>query len=83
MACPKLQLNRLARWAAIRIGTLAIDGGFVGAVASAEEAHAVQLELDISSAAEWKDSIPPESVLDVCEEMLDLADEIAAQGDVR
>jgi len=79
-----LHLNRLSKWAAIRIR--------VGVVSTGSESLkypvigeqvATRLEVDISTAAERADDIPRQLHVGLLDELVELGNEIANNGDVR
>lgn len=76
-----LQLNRLAKWAAIRVGVLTVDAASSGVSHDYGE-HAIQLELDMSTEADRTTSVPAGTEGPLVKELESLAAEIAAHGDV-
>jgi hypothetical protein len=82
-----LKINRLSRWAFLRseVVRLLIDsGGPVLAKRSVpQKDYACTLELDVNTAPEFSASLPKEKLLQLFDELLGLAEEIASKGDVK
>ena len=78
-----LQVNRLSKWsvAVLRSGMVAIRGRSADLMPG-PECFACRLELDINTAADYQDELPSSGLVRVFEELVDLAMEIAQQGDV-
>jgi hypothetical protein len=75
---PELWINRLSKWTWLPLGVVnAKDGKLVFPSGSA-----CLLELDINTAPEFQGTLPHELYVPLFEEMVDLAAEIAARGDV-
>jgi hypothetical protein len=75
---PRVQLNRLSKWMWLPLGELrVVDGKLVEPPESA-----CLLELDINTAPEFQEGLPPDRCVPLFEELIRLAVEIAAQGDV-
>jgi hypothetical protein len=75
---PGIQINRLSRWTWVPLGEVRIvDGKLVSPRESA-----CRLELDINTAPEFQETIPSDRTVPLFEEMIDLAVEISARGDV-
>jgi hypothetical protein len=80
---PGLRINRLSKWS-VRVHVLVqltpaptIVNENVG-----QQSPAAQLELDINTSPELKGTLPPEMVIAVYHELVDMGREIASKGDV-
>lgn len=80
-AIPDLTMNRLAKWSAIKLQSMAIEAG-TGRVATGRETFAATLELDLSTAGDYSRLLPTETLDDLLRELRDLALEISERGDV-
>jgi hypothetical protein len=83
-AAPGLTVNRLSRWSAItrQVARMAIVVGESVSAVPVEESNGASVTLDINTAQGNKDELAPGSQVSVVRELLDLAAEIVAQGDV-
>lgn len=81
-----VKVNRICKWSVailrrLRVAVPAAAAGAAAAVGFDREAVAVRLELDLNTDAARTDSLPNRGK--VLHELVDLAQEIAAKGDVR
>ena len=75
---PEVKINRLSKWTWVPLGEVHVkDGKLVFPAASA-----CLLELDINTIPEFQGTLPRDRYVPLFEEMIGLAAEIAAQGDV-
>jgi hypothetical protein len=73
-----VEINRLSKWAWVPLGEVrAVNGKLVDPAESA-----CLLELDINTAPEFQGALPHDQYVPLLEEMVGLAVEIAARGDV-
>jgi hypothetical protein len=75
---PKIQINRLTRWTWVPLAEVRIVDGKL----EPPRDSACRLEVDINTAPEFQGTIPRERVAPLFEELISLAAEITAQGDV-
>jgi hypothetical protein len=79
-----LSINRLATWSvalfASIVGTVSPTGGTKPFVA--KQVYALRLELDVNTAPEYQDDLPPDKLSALLDEFYSLATEIATQGDI-
>jgi hypothetical protein len=75
---PEVKINRLSKWTWVPLGEVRAEGGEL--VFPAESA--CLLELDINTAPEFQGALPHDRYVPLFEEMVGLAVEIAARGDV-
>jgi hypothetical protein len=76
---PGVVVNRLSRWTWVPLGEVRIvDGNLVPPPESA-----CRLELDINTVPEFQGTIPSDRCVPLFDEMIGMAIEIAAKGDVR
>lgn len=80
-AFPELALNRLAKWSATKVQTMAIEAG-TGRVVTGREVLSATLELDINTAGEYSDPLPANLHIGILKNLRDLALELAERGDV-
>lgn len=86
---PNLKINRLSKWAAMRVVTA--NFSLPNEIAAGEQIlhyptldlQAVRLELDINSTQERTDEIPQSLSLDLLKEMADSIQEISLKGDIQ
>ena len=79
-----LLVNRLSTWSAIqwRLHHLAIEGPSAQAVIPPIASFACKLDLDINTDTDFQGVLPPGSLKEIWDELVDLGVEIAAQGDI-
>lgn len=75
---PGVQLNRLSKWQWVPLGEVRVEGGKLVEPSTS----ACLLELDINTAPEFQGVLPHDRLVPLLNEMIGLAVEIAAQGDV-
>jgi hypothetical protein len=75
---PEIKINRLSKWTWVPLGEVTVKDGKL--VEPAESA--CLLELDINTMPEFQGTLPRERYVPLFEEMVGLAVEIAARGDV-
>ncbi len=80
LVVPELELNRLAKWVSIR-GSIVLADIASQTLSRSPEAHAVKLELDISSDAARRIAIDGERLPSLFDELIRLAKEIPEAGD--
>lgn len=79
-----LTINRLAKWSvALRtVGQISILGLRMQYMATAPETISIRLELDINTAAEFKDELTPSQFPSLFQELVKLGEEISTKGDI-
>ena len=79
-----LRINRLMKWAVVRLGLIRFAVGPDGRTLSTNLPHqfACRLELDINTVAEILGDLPRESLYAIFEEMVRLGKEISMHGDI-
>lgn len=79
---PNLNINRLVKWSAVRMYTVALEmGPEVTRTRATAESFACATELDMNTDANYGE-LPPERLTDIFRELVDLGREIAEQGDI-
>jgi hypothetical protein len=82
---PDLSLNRLSKWAVAVIESIRIPADGVSPVVAGFQQspyYFVRLELDVNTAQEYNENIPNEKYMPLLSELLELAFEIAENGDI-
>ncbi len=80
---PELRINRLTKWSvALWRGATISMGPESVQHSMGQELFACRLELDISTAPGFTAELPQENLRRILEELADLADEIAREGDI-
>ena len=81
---PGLSINRLMKWAVVRLGLIKFGVRPDGQTLSTNLPYqfACRLELDISTDAEFSGDFNSDSMNAVFEEMVSIAKEISANGDI-
>lgn len=78
-------INRLSRWSVINIKRFQLPGlvnnQFPAPIL--EERHACRLEMDVNSSQECQKQFSKEEILNITNELVSLADEIAKNGDIK
>jgi hypothetical protein len=77
-----LRINRLSRWAIMGLARIALraDGGTIGAEASQYVNHALRLELDINTSAEFRVALPRERLIELYRELVAFGRDIITEG---
>lgn len=78
-----LKMNRLSRWSLVRhaAGHISLSGK-APQTFTTSEAHAVRLELDMSTSGDFQGELPMERSPEILEELINLGLEIAAKGEI-
>jgi hypothetical protein len=77
-SAPQVKINRLSKWTWVPLGEVSAKDG----VLVLPPESACLLELDINTAPEFPGVLPQDRYVPLFQEMIDLAVEIAARGDV-
>lgn len=81
---PELKINRLMKWSVMLFTLFGMSFEKkmpAKATITGQESHC-RLELDINTAPDFPGPLPPAEVADIFQELVGLAEEIAAEGDV-
>jgi hypothetical protein len=79
---PGLRINRLCKWCVTLKAKVTINMTTALQTSSKGDQLAAQLELDINTSEDYKESFSPTQRLEVFQELIDLAVEISDKGDV-
>ena len=79
-----LEINRLSKWSVVKRGLARIDILPEARVSlfPSSDIFSCRLELDVNTSGEYKDDLPPNKLVDIFRELVDLAKEIALKGDI-
>lgn len=77
-----LKVNRLSKWSVAKVQRMAFSVGEELSVSKGQELFACHLDLDINTAAEFPGPLPKNQLELVFQELVDLAKEIASEGDI-
>jgi hypothetical protein len=77
-----MHVNRLSRWSIMGLAHLALrlEGGAVGAAASQFVNHALRLEMDINTPAEFRRALPRERFIELYRELLSFGRDLITEG---
>jgi hypothetical protein len=77
-----LRINRLSRWAIMGLANVALrlEAGAVSAASSQFLNHALRLEMDINTPAEFRRALPRERLIEIYRELVALGRDIIAEG---
>ena len=80
---PGLTINRLQAWSVPRFRSTVVPTGtrLVVANVAGSERFAVSFEPDVNTDAEFLEALPAERIADLAKELIDLATELAIEGD--
>jgi len=79
-----LEINRLSKWSVmLRTDMVLSFQGIAATQMPGPVHHALRLELDINTAAEFVGPLPHDRLGDIFSELQEMAEEIAARGDVK
>jgi hypothetical protein len=77
-----LRINRLSKWSIMGLAHVALrlDGGAIGAASSQFVNHALRLELDINTSAEFRRALPREGLIEIYRELVAFGKDIITEG---
>jgi hypothetical protein len=82
---PELKINRFTKWAVQKRGLAQLEFLPTNARISifpSHETFSCRLELDINTSADFKSDLPQDKLMDIFNELVELAKEITVQGDI-
>jgi hypothetical protein len=82
---PDLRVNRLCKWSVAVFGRASMHLNLVTGRSeqfSSPDVYACRLEMDINTAADFKDTLPQDQLVSIFEELVALGKEIIERGDI-